>query len=144
VLTGSTPTGLHLVGDEQDAPLVADLLESPEHAVGRSGESAHSLNRLEDQRGNVPGGTGQQHVAEVCSDGLGEVRVVQMPERGAEAIAVVDVVDVERGETRCRPARVAGDADRGERTSVVAVAKGQNLIRPPVLRGQQQRRVVGL
>ena len=53
VLAGAAPTGLDLVGDEQDAVLVEDFLVRLEQAVGRHREPADALDRLGDQRADV-------------------------------------------------------------------------------------------
>src|SRR5581483_6686631 len=62
VLAGAAPAGLYLVGDEQDAVLVEDLLVRREQAVGRHGEAAHALHRLGQQAAHVAGvdAAGQQ------------------------------------------------------------------------------------
>ena len=62
VLTGPSPAGLYLVGDQQDAVLVEDLLVRREQPVGRHGEPAHALHRLGQQAADVGGvdAAGQQ------------------------------------------------------------------------------------
>ena len=77
VLPGPAPAGLHLVGDEQDAVLVEDLLERREQAVRRHREATDALDRLGDQRRDVTPGRGRQHMPQVLDAGLDVVGVVK-------------------------------------------------------------------
>ena len=80
VLAGTAPAGLHLVGDQQDAVLVEDLLVRGEQPVGRHGEPAHALHRLGQQAADVgrvnPGGQQGPQVLHAGLDvvGVGQVR----------------------------------------------------------------------
>ena len=52
-LAGAGKAGLHLVGDQQDAVLVADLAQRRHEIARRLVEAALALHRLEDDRGNA-------------------------------------------------------------------------------------------
>ena len=67
-----------------------------------------------------------------------------MSERASIAIAVLNVADPHRRKRRCAPTAVTGYAHGRERTPVVAVAKGENLVRAPVAGSQQHSRLIGL
>ncbi len=70
VLAGAPPTRLHLVRDEKDAVLVEDLFQRGEETVGRHDETAHPLDGFGDQAGDVPGGGGLDHLAQVGGAGI--------------------------------------------------------------------------
>ena len=52
-LAGARETGLHLVGDQQDAVRVADRPQFPEQVGGRRMEPALALHGFDDDRGDI-------------------------------------------------------------------------------------------
>ena len=143
ILAGAAPTGLHLVGDEQNPVLVEHLLHLAEEAVRRGDEAAHTLDRFGDHRRHITCGGDVEHVAQIVHTRRDELVVGQMAERAAVLVPAVDVGHVHRTQRRRRPGPIAGDRNRRKRATVIRVAHRQDLIRLPVRRGQQQGGVVG-
>lgn len=139
-----SPSGLDLVGDEQDPGLVQDALVGGEQALRRHREPADALDRLGDERGDVPAGRGREHVPEVVHAGV-DVRLVRHPGELREVpVGAVQEVRVQRGVGEVPPGPVAGDARRAERPAVVALPQREDLVAAPRVRRQQQRRLVRL
>ena len=93
VLAGAAPTGLHLVADKEDAVLVQHLFHGAEEAVGRHGETAHTLHRFGDHGGHVPGRAHVDGVPEVLHAGGRVGRVVVVGPGAAHPVAAVHEVD---------------------------------------------------
>src|SRR5262249_23762299 len=91
-LPGAAATGLHFIGDEEDAVLTADLLEQREIVARRNDEAAFAEDRLSDDRGDGFGSDGAfECVLEMVREGLG---------RGAFSAAI--------GISKWDPVNVAG------------------------------------
>ena len=83
VIASATPTGLHLVGDEEDVVLVEHLLHGTEETIGRGREAADTLNGLGDHAGHI---TGRGHVDDIVQvlDARGGIGIVaELAERAA-------------------------------------------------------------
>jgi hypothetical protein len=78
VLAGAAPAGLDLVGDEQDAVLVADLLHRPEEPVGRVANPPTPWIGSAIRQATSPGGLGRDDVAQVVDAGCDEGVVVEV------------------------------------------------------------------
>src|SRR5205085_458115 len=144
VLAGTAPAGLYLVGDEQHTELVEHLAVPGEQAVRRVGVPAHSLDRFGDQARDVTTGRGGEELAQVGDGGVDELVVGAAGEYPAQPVAGVQEADPQPGQRRGRPAAYPGRAEYRERAPVVAAAQREDLVAAPVVRGDEQRRLVGL
>ena len=71
-------------------------LQRGEQPVGRRGEAADALDRLGDQRGDVAGGRGGEHLAQVVDRSARCSRRRTGPAEPRQPVAGVQVADVER------------------------------------------------
>ena len=99
--------GLHLVGDEEDAPLVADLAHLGEEVVGRHVGAGLALYGLGDEGGDVE------------TDRVADLEL--LVERVGVAVGDEAHVGRERVEGLA-PGSLAGDAQAAERLAVKAAA----------------------
>ncbi len=145
VLAGAPPSGLHLVGDQQDAVLVEDLLVRREQPVGRHREPSHALDRLGQQAPDVGGMyAGGQQRAQVFHAGLGVISVGHVPVGEEVPVRTMQKMSTERTVARHLPGRVSGHADCAERASVVTATHGEHLVGAAGGERGQQRGLVRL
>ena len=95
VFAGTPPTGLDLIGDQQDPAGIEFLLERTEEAIGWRSEPADPLNRFGDQAGNISRRHHVEHLGEVIDAGVGECGVVELAERASQPIAALDEMDIQ-------------------------------------------------
>ena len=89
VVAGSTPAGLDLVADEEDAVIVELLLHGTKEPVGRGSKAANTLDWLGDKRGNVASRSHRQELSEVVHAGVGEGGVVGPGEGTAQLVGAL-------------------------------------------------------
>ncbi len=144
VLAGAAPSGLHLVGDEQDPAVVELLAERAEQPVGRRREAADALDRLGDHAGHVARRRHVEHLHQIVEAGVDEGVVVEVAEGRPQPVAAVHELHLQPGVRRRPPRRVRRDRLRREHAAVVAVADREDLVGLPVRRREQERGVVRL
>ena len=105
-LAGAAEAGLDLVGDEQDAVLLADGGGVFEEAVGRHEDAGLALDGLDEEGGGVGRDGGAQ------GGGIAEGDDLEAGREGAEAVAVL---------------RVGGEADDGDGAAVEVVGADDDL-----------------
>ena len=132
---GAAHAGLHLVGDEKHAPLVADLADLGEEVVGRHAGAGLALHGLGDEGGDVE------------ADGVADLEL--LVER--VGVAVGDEAHVGRQRVEgLAPGGLAGHAQAAERLAVEAAQAADDavgvvgLLALGVQLGELERALVGL
>ena len=114
--TGATEAALHLVADQQDAVLVADLAQARQERGRRHHEAPLTLQRLDhDGRHRVAGHHGLEEVLDLVA-ARDRAHLVGAVVAVAETVRVADVVHA--GKERAHPVAVLRLA-RGERERAV-------------------------
>src|SRR5215207_1316264 len=124
---GAPEARLDLVGDQEYPPLVQDLLYPLEVAGRRLDKPAHLLY----DRAHVVG------AAEVAP-------ALMLAEPATQGVGILRVRHVQCRARGRAPVALARYAHRRERAAVVGAAKGYDLARVPVARGEEERCLVRL
>ena len=129
-LAGAAEPGHHLVGDHQDAVLVAQRADALHVAVGRDQDAVGARHGLEDERRDRLRAFELDDLLEVAQRLLGRIPPA------LDAVIRVEHVD-EPACGRLAPAsRIAGRGDRAGRAAVVRAIAGQDLLPAGVQRAR--------
>ena len=143
-LSGSAEAGHHLVGDEHDAVLVADLPHAG-HVAGRRHHDARGAGHgLEDDRRERRRPLVLDQPLQVLQRALGFLLLVLGVERRAVQERAVEVHDAAAGVVVGVAARVTGQVDRGVGAAVVRAVARQHLVAAGVQPGHPHRVLDGV
>ncbi len=134
----------HLVGDQQDAVLVADLPDALEVARRRHQDAVGADHRLEDDRGDRAWALDHDRVAQVLQRTRALLLLVAGVERRPVQVGPPEVHDPGQAGLGPPPARVTGQRDRPGGRAVVAAVGRQHLVPAGVQPRHPHRVLVGV
>ena len=141
---GTAEAGEHLVRDEDD-PVLGAQLADPAQVAGRRHDHPRAAGHgFQDQARDRRRTLEQDHLLEVGERSLALLLRCARPERRAVEERAEEVDGARRARVRRPPARVTGQVDRGRRGSVVRAVGGQHLRSTRVKACQPHRVLDGL